>query len=111
MPISHCIVSPAALDNAVHGSDPAEIWARLSDESVDQTTVTLIRREQQYGKSYPVMALLFLPPNCSEEKSVALKLGLANALASHFSLDPVEVYVITRRVESAQVIEGGEILD
>jgi len=111
MPVAHCIVSPAALDSAVHGSDPAKIWADLSNESIDSMTVSLIRREQQYGKAFPVMALLFMPPGTSEEKSMTLKLGLANALSSHFSLEVSEIYVVTRVVEAGQVIADGEILD
>jgi hypothetical protein len=109
MPIAHCIVSPAALNSAAHGSDPAKIWAQLSDESAEELTVTLVKREQQYGKSYHVMAQLYLPSIWSIEKIQMLKLNLAEALSIHFSIPVSEVFVITRIVESEDVIENGEI--
>lgn len=111
MPIAHCIVSPTALNSAAHGSDPVQNWAQLSEESADEMTITLVKREQQYGKAYHIMALLYLPSTWSEEKASNLKLSLATALANHFSMPVSEVFVIARTLESGEAVENGEIVN
>tara|TARA_R100000027_G_scaffold63770_1_gene56723 strand:- start:359 stop:649 length:291 start_codon:yes stop_codon:yes gene_type:complete len=95
----------------VHGSDPTQIWAQLADEEADEMTITLIKREQQYGKPYHVMAELFLPSLWKPEKATALKIGLANALATHFGMPNKEILVITHTVDSGQVIEDGDVVE
>ncbi len=111
MPTAICIVSPTALDSALHGSDPVEIWARLSGESAENMTISLVKREQQYGRSYPVMAHLDLLPGWPAEKAKSLKLGLANALASHFSIPLSEIFIVAREAEPGAAIENGEIIE
>lgn len=111
MPIAECFVSASALNSAAHGSDPVKIWSQFSEESGEEMTVTLVKREQQYGKAYPIVAHLYLPSTCPKEKANRLKLGLANALSTHFSKPVSNVFVLVRTIESGEVVKDGTIQD
>ena len=105
MPIANCVINQqlAAGDN-----NPVELWARKSGVSAELLTINVMRSEAQFGVRYDVMATLQLPTAWSKDQASQIQLGLASALASHFSLPASRVHIVTQWVESGLAVENGE---
>ncbi|AFU97260.2 hypothetical protein [Simiduia agarivorans] len=104
MPIVNCVISP---DCQPSNENLVELWAREAGIDPEHITVNLITRNQQWGKTYKVMANLWLPSVWSDTQVSAIQLGLARALARFYHLHPDDIHVITSVVESGRVVESG----
>lgn len=105
MPIANCIVSEEC---EADKGELAELWSRESGISSDEMTVNILIGDQQFGKSYKVMATLYLPTAWSMTTVSKLQIGLANALSKYFCQPIEKIHIITSIVESGLVVETGK---
>lgn len=105
MPIANCIVNRSCQPG---DSNIVELWSAECGVTATHMTVNIVNAEQQFGKAYRVMAVLYLPSLWPAKDRSLLQLGLARALAKYFSEPLSEIQVITSIVESGHVVESGQ---
>ncbi|MGY3686846.1 hypothetical protein ACXAAV_09270 [Vibrio coralliilyticus] len=106
MPIAHCTILSDLVSKAETG-EVIERWGSLSEQPTTDMTINFVRAERQEGKSYEIIANLFLPSVWSEKSVSALQLGLAKALSESFFVEPKNVLVMTTILSSGFVVENG----
>lgn len=105
MPIATCLVIP----QCARGTDDLiQLWANASGKPKEHMTINLVTSSDQLGNRYKIMADLKLPSLWSTDEISSIQLGLAKALAQHFSVSIEEVHVVTQIVASGLVVEAGQ---
>tara|TARA_Y100001960_G_scaffold314713_1_gene379313 strand:+ start:895 stop:1197 length:303 start_codon:yes stop_codon:yes gene_type:complete len=83
-------------------------WGVHSGFNPSEMTFTVLKAEEQMGKSYDAICTLYLPSLWSRESISLLQTGLAKAIAEVYQLESTKVIVITSIVEPNRVVENGE---
>ncbi len=110
MPVAHCIVAPEVRLDACADPSLVQRWGVHAGEATTHMTINLVQGVLQQGAPYRVMAVLYLPTAWSDEAVQRLQVGLARSLAEGLQCPLETVQVITQRVRSGAVVEGGQTL-
>lgn len=116
MPIANCLIKREILTRVIDKDEsPIALWVKESRQPAEHMTITFTEIAEQFGNQYDVIATLYLPSlwleKGSRKKVDLLQEGLALALAKYFTISIDDVQVITRLVNSGEVVESGVLVE
>jgi DNA-binding Xre family transcriptional regulator len=85
-------------------------WAEIIGVSEQDICINIINDYQQLGQKYSVLINLYLPSLWNKGEVKKIQLGLLKVITKYLNINVSDIFILTSKIESENVVEKGEII-
>ncbi|MBC9796109.1 hypothetical protein [Sinomicrobium weinanense] len=109
MPILHCFVKQKDVPELLLDSIVKE-WGMRIGVADNDICINMVSGFVQAGKSYAILANLYLPALWSDQDVRNIQQSLLEVLSGNFHVREEDIFIMTSIIQSGHVVENGQII-
>lgn len=109
MPIVHCFVKQKDIPEPLLDSIVKE-WGMRIGVAENDICINMVNGFMQAGKSYAILANLYLPALWPDRDVRNIQQNLLEVLSGNFRVREEDIFIMTSMIQPGHVVENGQII-